>query len=161
MPMKKLLLIRHAKATHESGFADFERPLTDKGFKQAELMATRLQANSIWPQILVASPALRTLSTANVFSQVLDLPQAITDKEIYDASESALLKVIESLPQDKDFIALIGHNPGISQILYYLSGAIRDVPPCSVALIEFELDNWTEIYEATGKLTFYDSPKED
>ncbi|MEB0261503.1 MULTISPECIES: histidine phosphatase family protein [unclassified Mucilaginibacter] len=156
--MKKLLLIRHAKATHESGFVDFERPLTDKGFRQAELIAARLQANSIQPQILVASPALRTLSTANVFSQVLGLQQAITDKAIYDASESALLKVIDGLPQDKDFIALVGHNPGISQVLYYLSGAIREVPPCSVALIEFELDTWTEIYEATGKLAFYDTP---
>ncbi len=156
--MKKLLLIRHAKATHESGFVDFERPLTDKGFRQAELIAARLQANSIQPQILVASPALRTLSTANVFSQVLGLQQAITDMAIYDASESALLKVIDGLPQDKDFIALVGHNPGISQVLCYLSGAIREVPPCSVALIEFELDTWTEIYEATGKLTFYDTP---
>jgi|SRR6478735_7154714 len=158
--MKKLLLIRHAKATHESGFADFERPLTDKGFQQAELMAARLKANSIQPQILVASPALRTLATANVFSQILGLPKAITNKIIYDASESALLKVIEGLPQDKDLIALVGHNPGISQVLYYLSGAIREVPPCSVALIEFELDTWAEIYEATGKLTFYDTPKD-
>ncbi|MCO5934412.1 histidine phosphatase family protein [Mucilaginibacter sp. RB4R14] len=156
--MKKLLLIRHAKATHESGFVDFERPLTDKGFRQAELIAARLQANSIQPQILVASPALRTLSTANVFIQVLGLQQAITDKAIYDASESALLKVIDGLPNDKDFIALVGHNPGISQVLYYLSGAIREMPPCSVALIEFEPDTWTEIYEATGKLSFYDTP---
>lgn len=158
--MKKLLLIRHARATHESGFADFERPLTDKGFQQAELMATRLQVNEIRPKIIVASPALRTLSTANVFSQVLDLPQPQTNKAIYDASEKALLKVIESLPKDEDFIALVGHNPGISQILYFLTDAIREVPPCAVTLIEFELDTWTEIFEGTGKLTFYDSPKD-
>jgi phosphohistidine phosphatase len=159
--MKKLLLIRHAKATHESGYVDFERPLTDKGFEQAELMATRLQAENIQPQTLVASPSLRTLSTANVFSQILGLKQAITYKEIYDASESALLKVIYELPNDKDFIALVGHNPSVSQVLYYLSGAIKEVPPCSVALIEFELDTWAEIYEQTGKLTFYSTPKED
>jgi phosphohistidine phosphatase len=159
--MKKLLLIRHAKATHESGYVDFERPLTDKGFEQAELMATRLQAESIQPQTLVASPSLRTLSTANVFSQILGLQPAINHKDIYDASESALLKVIYELPNDKDFIALVGHNPSVSQVLYYLSGAIKDVPPCSVALIEFDLDTWAEIYEQTGKLTFYSTPKED
>ena len=159
--MKKLLLIRHAKATHESGFADFERPLTDKGFQQAEIMANRLQVNNLKPQLLVASPALRTLSTANVFSQVLGLQQAHTDKAIYDASESTLLKVIDNLQQDKDFIALVGHNPGIAQVLYYLSGAIKEVPPCAVALIEFELDTWAEIFEQTGKLTFYDTPKQD
>ena len=157
--MKKLLLIRHAKATHESGYVDFERPLTDKGFEQAELMATRLQAESIQPQTLVASPSLRTLSTANVFSQILGLQPAITHKEIYDASENALLKVIYELPDNKDFIALVGHNPGISQVLYYLSGAIKEVPPCAVALIEFDADSWAELYEGAGKLTHYDTPK--
>ncbi|RYU89918.1 hypothetical protein EWM62_10240 [Mucilaginibacter terrigena] len=156
--MKKLLLIRHAKATHETGFTDFERPLTDKGFMQAELMAARLQVNSIQPQILVSSPALRTLSTANVFGQVLGLPQAITNKDIYDASENALLKVIYNLPDTHDLIALVGHNPGISQVLYYLSGAIKEVPPCAVALIEFDADSWAEVHEASGKLTHYDTP---
>jgi phosphohistidine phosphatase len=157
--MKKLLLIRHAKATHETGFADFERPLTDKGFEQAELMAARLQVKSLQPQILVASPALRTISTANVFSQVLGLKPAITHKEIYDATESALLKVIYDLPDDKDFIALVGHNPGVSQVLYYLSGAIKEVPPCAIAVIEFDADSWAELYEGAGKLTHYDTPK--
>jgi phosphohistidine phosphatase len=159
--MKKLLLIRHAKATHESGYADFERPLTDKGFKQCELMASRLIAEGIKPDAIVASPALRTLATAGAFMQIMGLSTAISNKDIYDASESALLKVIYELPDDIDFIALVGHNPGISQVLYYLSGAIKDVPPCSVALIEFDLDTWAEIYEQTGKLTFYSTPKED
>ncbi|MFD0792282.1 SixA phosphatase family protein [Mucilaginibacter litoreus] len=157
--MKKLLLIRHAKATHESGFIDFERPLTDKGFHQAELMVSRLNADHIKPQILIASPALRTLSTANVFSQALGLPQAITNSNIYDASESMLLKVIYNLPDEHDFIALVGHNPGISQVLYYLSNEIKDVPTCAIALIEFEVQSWMELYEGAGKLSYYNTPK--
>jgi phosphohistidine phosphatase len=158
--MKKLLLIRHAKATHETSYTDFERPLTDKGFKQAELMVERVQENQIQPQVLVASPSLRTISTANIFTQALGLPQAITNKDIYDASESTLLQVIFNLPDEHDFIALVGHNPGISQVLYYLSGAIKDVPPCAVALIEFEADSWNELHEVSGKLTHYHTPKD-
>jgi phosphohistidine phosphatase len=158
--MKKLLLIRHAKATHDSGFADFERPLTDKGFIQAEIMAARLQANNIQPQLLLASPSLRTLSTANVFSQTLGLQQAVTDKDIYDATLSTLLQVIHKLPENESFIAIVGHNPGISEAVYYLSGNIKDVPPGSVALVEFHLDEWNEIHEKSGKLTFYDTPKD-
>jgi phosphohistidine phosphatase len=53
----------------------------------------------------------------------------------------------------------VGHNPAVSQILYTLSGATEDVPPGTVALIEFDLDNWQEIYEDSGKLTYYDNPK--
>jgi phosphohistidine phosphatase len=158
--MKKLLLIRHAKATHENGYADFERPLTDKGFKQCELMASRLIVEGIKPEVIVASPALRTLSTANVFTEELGVRKAITNKDIYDASESTLLKVIYNLPEEHDFIALVGHNPGISQVLYYLTGAIKDVPPCSVSLIEFDTNSWNELYEESGKLTHYDTPKD-
>ncbi|TWR27670.1 histidine phosphatase family protein [Mucilaginibacter achroorhodeus] len=158
--MKKLLLIRHAKATHESGYQDFERPLTDKGFTQCEIMTARLLKNHIKPDIVVASPALRTLSTANVFTEELGLVTAITDHDIYEASENTLLKVIYNLP-DKDFVALVGHNPAISQVLTLLSGEYKDMSTCAVALLEFEADNWMELHEGSGKLTWLDSPKED
>ncbi|MBL4679040.1 MAG: histidine phosphatase family protein [Mucilaginibacter sp.] len=159
--MKKLLLIRHAKATHEPGYIDFERPLTNKGFEQCETMTARLIKNNIKPQLLVSSPALRTLSTANVFSQELGLATATTYPDIYDASENTLLKVISNLPNEYDFIALVGHNPGISQVLYALSNEPKEMSTCAVALIEFEADSWMELQEGAGKLTLFDSPKED
>lgn len=158
--MKKLLLIRHAKATHESDYQDFERPLTDKGFMQCETMTARLLKNHIKPDVVVASPALRTLSTANVFTEELGLATAITDHNIYEASENTLLKVIYNLP-DKDFVALVGHNPAISQVLTMLSGEYKDMSTCAVALLEFDADNWMELHEGSGKLTWFDSPKED
>ncbi|RFZ95033.1 hypothetical protein D0C36_05765 [Mucilaginibacter conchicola] len=159
--MKKLLLIRHAKATHQPGYVDFERPLTNKGFTQCETITARLIKNHIKPQLLVASPALRTLSTANVFSQELGLAPATLYQDIYDASESTLLKVIYNLPDEHDFIALVGHNPGISQVLYALSNEPKEMPTCAIALIEFAADSWMELHEGSGKLTLFDSPKED
>lgn len=157
--MKKLLLIRHAKATHETGYIDFERPLQERGLQDAAIMATRLKEQDIMPQILVSSPALRTLSTANVFSQHLAIPQLQTNKAIYEATTSALAKIINALPNEYDFIALVGHNPGISDLLYYLTGEIKDVPTCAMMLIEFDTDSWMEIIEDAGKLVYYDYPK--
>jgi phosphohistidine phosphatase len=157
--MKTLLLVRHAKATHESGYSDFERPLTEKGIHGAEKMAKHLQEKCIIPQLFVTSPALRTHQTANIFTDTLKLAPATINKGIYDAGETTLMKIINELPNDLDFIALVGHNPAVSQILYTLSGATEDVPPGTVALIEFDLDNWQEIYEDSGKLTYYDNPK--
>ena len=158
-PMKKLLLIRHAKATHESGYTDFERPLTDKGIKGAEAMAQHLLEQGIIPQLFVTSPALRTHATANIFTDTLKLAPSTIIKAIYDAGEPTLMRIINELPADQDFIALVGHNPAVEQILYTLSGAIKEVPPGTVALIEFNLDTWEEIYEDSGKLTYYDNPK--
>ncbi|GAA4340420.1 phosphohistidine phosphatase SixA [Mucilaginibacter gynuensis] len=157
--MKKLLLIRHAKATHESGFEDYERPLTHSGVRDAAVMAARIDSLSLVPQVIVSSPALRTLSTANIFSEHLSRPEPITDKAIYDASEKTLLKVINQLPDQYEFVALVGHNPGISQILYYLSGEPREMDTCGIALLVFQDDSWATITENVGKLVHFDSPK--
>jgi phosphohistidine phosphatase len=157
--MKKLLLIRHAKATHETGYVDFERPLKQSGMQDALFMANVLQKRSMIPEIIVTSPALRTLSTAQIFAEHLRLPAADTDQKIYEASEQTLVKVINNLPNEHDFIGLVGHNPGISQILHYLTGQFRDVPTCAMALISFDNDNWRSISSEDGHLSFYDSPK--
>ncbi|RFZ85543.1 histidine phosphatase family protein [Mucilaginibacter terrenus] len=157
--MKKLLLIRHAKATHESGYTDFERPLTEKGVNGATTMAQHLQEKGIVPQLLVTSPALRTHTTANIFTEILKLNPATIIKEIYEAGDRTLLRLINGLPDEHDFIALVGHNPAVEQMLYTLSGAIKDVPPGTVALIEFDAESWQEVDENTGKLTYYDNPK--
>ncbi len=157
--MKKLLLIRHAKATHETGYIDFERPLQERGLQDVAIMAGRLKEKNIIPPLLVASPALRTLSTANVFSQHLAIPKPQTNKDIYEATTLALMKVINALPDEYEFIALVGHNPGMSDLLYYLTRQLQDVPTCAMMLIEFDVDSWMEIIEDAGKLVFYDYPK--
>jgi phosphohistidine phosphatase len=156
--MKKLLLIRHAKATHETGFADFERPLKTSGLQDAAIMAGRIKERGLVPQVLVASPALRTISTANVFSQHLEIPAAQENTGIYEADQNQLVDIISMFDDGHDFIGLVGHNPGIGQVLYYLTGEIKDVPPGAVSLIEFNTDTWATVGAKSGKLTFYDTP---
>jgi phosphohistidine phosphatase len=156
--MKKLLLIRHAKATHEPGLADYERPLKYKGSLDAALMATRLREHSIIPQLLVSSPALRTLATADIFAEHLSLRQPDTDKSIYDASEGTLVNVVNQLSNHHDFIGLVGHNPGISQLVYYLTGEMREMETCATVLIEFDLEDWSTISKESGRITYYSSP---
>jgi len=159
--MKKLLLIRHAKATHESGYVDFERPLKPSGLQDAAIMAGRLKEHHIIPQVLVSSPALRTLATADVITQHIGLAKAEEIKDIYDATTDELIDVITQLDDKYEFIGLVGHNPAIGQVLYDLSGQLKDVPPGAVGLIEFDINNWGDVRSQSGKLTFYDSPKDE
>lgn len=156
--MKKLLLIRHAKAEHEIKYADYERPLTESGMRDATIMAQRLVAEGIKPELIIASPSLRTHTTANIFSEHLLSHEVETNKKIYDASENVLLSIINNLPTDLNFVAIVGHNPGISQILYYLTGKVKDVPPCTVALIEFDEEDWKALSMEMGELVYYDAP---
>lgn len=156
--MKKLLLIRHAQATHEGGYTDFERPLTPKGIREATTMAGRINAKGITPQLLVSSPALRTMGTADIFTEHLSIHQPHINKDIYDASTQTLLEVISRFDDSNEFIALVGHNPGISEILYYLTGSPQQMDTSGVALIELNIDTWAEVTENSGKLEFYDAP---
>jgi phosphohistidine phosphatase len=157
--MKKLLLIRHARATHETGYKDFERPLTPSGLQDAAVMAGRLQEHSLIPQLMVSSPALRTISTAHVFTQHLAVPEAEEIKSIYEADVNDLVDVINDLDDASDFTALVGHNPGISQLLHYLTDQLEEMATCAIVLIEFNNDSWNSIGAGTGKLVYYDYPK--
>jgi len=158
--MKKLLLIRHARATHKPGYRDFERPLQPSGLQDAAVMAGRLKVHSLIPKLLVSSPALRTISTANVFSQHLSIPAAHEIKGIYEAGQAELVEIVKELPDEQDFIGLVGHNPGISYLLYYLTGQMQDMPTCAVALVEFNITKWNAVHD-NGKLVYFDYPKHE
>jgi phosphohistidine phosphatase len=158
--MKKLLLIRHAKAEKETSAKDFDRPLKYIGIQDAAFMAERLKDNKIIPEYIVTSPALRTKTTAEIFADQFSLPEPTLEKGIYEGSEKTLLRIINKLPNKHNFIALVGHNPGIAYILHNLTGQVRDVHTSTVAVIEFDTNDWAEISSGTGKLSYYSSPKE-
>ena len=156
--MKKLLLIRHAKAADPAGVTDFERPLHPIGIQDAATMAARVNEQGLVPQILISSPALRTMSTANIFSEHLSMQRAEERKGIYNADRNELVAIINDLPDEYDFIGLVGHNPGMNELLFYYTGQILDIPTCAVALIEFNAAKWA-IIGNHGKLVYYDFPK--
>jgi phosphohistidine phosphatase len=158
--MKKLLLISHAKATHDNAYKDFERPLTDRGIKDAEFMAGKILEDKIVPQVLFTSPAIRTLATADIFSEFLSLSKPKQDGRIYEASRVTLLDVINGFDDKHDFIGLVGHNPTIEDISHYLTKIPLGFPTCGVALIEFPFDSWKMVSGGTGTLKWHAGPKD-
>ncbi len=158
--MKKLLLIRHAKAEKDIGGKDFDRPLKYPGIQDARFMAEHIREEGIVPQLIVTSPALRTKTTAEIFADAFNLPDPTPEKSIYEASRQTWLKVVNALPDEFDLIAIVGHNPGVAEILYYLSGESREAHTCTTALVEFDADSWSVVSGNTGKLTYYSSPKD-
>ena len=158
--MKKLMLVRHAKSDwNDPTQDDFDRPLNERGLAAAPHMAARLLQQSIIPQRIISSPALRAKTTALAFSLKLNLPEISYNEAIYDARYADLLRVINKLPDDDDFVALVGHNPGMSDLLYELTHDMADMPTCAVAVIEFNTDHWELAGEGMGRVKFYDFPK--
>lgn len=160
---KQLIVVRHGKSDQGVyGMSDFDRTLNHRGNKNAHEMAERMIHKGIVPELVVSSPALRALSTAKHFADVLGLPHQRIQLEptVYEANTTALVKVISRFDNDYSRIALFGHNPGLTELLNYLADAkIYNLPTAGVAVIDFPFDDWMMVSQHTGTLLLFDSPK--
>ncbi len=157
--MKSLLLIRHAEAANPKGIDDFDRPLTPFGQEQVEILGQELNHKQLSPDIWLSSPALRAKTTAQALWGVMQTQLPIRfEPAIYEASEQTLFQLINDLLDGYTFAALTGHNPGLSYLLYNLCSEVREVPPCTALLIDFEVDHWSHISSGSGTLRWYYTP---
>lgn len=137
------------------------RPLNEKGITEAEKMSRKLIAYDVLPEFIVSSSAKRALSTAIIFAQALGIDeQSIQqDNKIYEADLSSLRAIVNELPDSKQRIALVGHNPGITYLAEYLSGEyIGNMPTAGIIHIQFEIDEWALISHSLGKIKWQESP---
>jgi phosphohistidine phosphatase len=117
--MKRLMLVRHAHAkVQAAAVTDFERPLSRRGRSEAKATALSLLEEGAVPELLIASPARRTLQTAEIFARELHVPerQVRLDEVLYLATPDAILKVIHGCGPRIERLMIIGHNPGISAL---------------------------------------------
>jgi|GEM_PF-18189 len=122
---RQLWLLRHAKSDWQSAaLRDFDRPLNDRGKRDAVRMGRWLFQRGWIPQWIVASPARRVRQTVKRVCQPLgfDVSRVHWDKRIYEADTSALLTVLRALPESAVRVLLVGHNPALEGLLEKLSG---------------------------------------
>ena len=160
---KRLLLIRHAKSDWgNASLRDFDRPLNKRGHANAPEMALRMVKQSIYPDLIVASSALRALTTANYFAKKWELTKDLlqTDKNIYEAGIKTLLDIVNNFDNQYNTIAMFGHNPGFTDFVNYLSDVdIYNMPTCSIVILEFPFDEWNLVSSSTAKVLLFDYPK--
>ncbi|MBL4594416.1 MAG: histidine phosphatase family protein [Flavobacteriales bacterium] len=156
--MKTLYLIRHAKSDWENpSLSDFDRPLNSRGIRNAPFMAQKLIELNFNPGLIVCSPAQRTTTTAELISKNTSI---LFEKSIYEASLNDLIHLINFLPKEHEEIAIIGHNPSITNLSNYLTDDFIDnMPTCSIVKIELEIDNWNEIIKGIGMKKYFIYPK--
>lgn len=159
---KHLFLIRHAEAGHPSGVKDFDRPLSETGYEEANKMSNALRYYDIQPELFISSPAKRALNTAMVFAETFHVPvnQIQPENMIYDASVETLLSIVNHLPEQYNKIALFGHNPGITNFSEYLSDEyLGNIPTAGIVHISFQEEQWAHISISSGTLTWRATPK--
>lgn len=162
---KKLLLVRHAKSDWaDANLSDFNRPLNARGVQASIEMAQRIAVQKLIPHKIVSSPALRAISTCEIMVQTWNkkTEEIQHRSEIYEANFSNLLKIVNEFDDADDYVALFGHNNGITDFAVYLTDAdIFNIPTCGVVLIEFPFDSWKLVSKNTGDVLMYDYPKRD
>ncbi len=159
--MKTLLLARHAKSDwNQPGYSDFDRPLNPRGEMDAPVIASRLQKNYTVEQI-ISSDAARALATATHYKNVLTADVNILQEHLlYNADRSDIAEVISSVSNSLSTVMIVGHNPGMTDMVNYLVGnSITNMSTCSVAVITFLVNDWCEIKSSSGDLIAFEYPK--
>ncbi|MDN5216448.1 histidine phosphatase family protein [Fulvivirgaceae bacterium BMA12] len=161
--MKTLYVVRHAKSSWDfPQLSDFDRPLNKRGKRNAPDMGNRLKMRGILPDLIIASPANRALTTAKKIAKEIGYPvESIRENDqIYHSSEATLLQIIKDTPDNIQGLMLFGHNPGFTDLANFLGDQwIDNVPTCGIVAIAFDVESWTSVAPKTGKNLFFDYPK--
>jgi phosphohistidine phosphatase len=161
--MKSLLLIRHAKSDwNDPALKDFDRPLNDRGKRDAPMMAHRLLDKKIKIGAFISSPAKRARKTAEAFVKEYknDKDSIIFYEELYLAEPSAFLDVISQTDKKYENIALFSHNPGITSFANMIANVrIDNIPTCGVFAVKADIKSWKEFEQAEKEFWFFDYPK--
>jgi phosphohistidine phosphatase len=160
--MRTLYLLRHAKSSwKDASLSDFERPLKERGREAAEQMGLFLASKKATVSTLIVSPAVRTRQTIEiVLRHALPGVEPHFDQRIYEASLSTLVHVVSEFPDDKQSAMLVGHNPGMEELLAFLTHETRHMPTGALARITLDCASWKDAGRGTGKLDWFVTPKD-
>ncbi|MGE3747800.1 MAG: histidine phosphatase family protein [Sphingomonadaceae bacterium] len=170
--MKRLTLLRHAKSGWDDPVSrDFDRPLNGRGKKASETIGRWLKSQEISFDYIAASPAVRVVETIDhVAIGYGETMAPVWDKRAYLASASSLLDIIHEAPDDSDTMLLVGHNPGLEDLILLLvpdqtGDDARDAveekyPTASLAEIDFDVPHWADVKAGGGKLAYFKRPRD-
>jgi phosphohistidine phosphatase len=164
--MKNLYIVRHAKSSwEEEGLSDFDRPLNERGKRDAPAMAKRLKEKDVTPDLMLSSPAKRAFSTARRMAKVLGYSKEKikTDRRLYHADAEMIISVLQELKSRHNTVLLFGHNPGLTDFVNTMMSENRqyidNVPTCGIVAFSLAIDEWKELKSKKGKMFLFDYPK--
>jgi len=161
--MKSLLLVRHAKSSWENdALNDFDRPLNERGKKEAPEMAKGLIKNKIDIDCFISSPARRAKKTAKLFVNEYerDESEILLIAELYHASVQTFINVVSELNDSYETVAIFSHNPGITEFVNILTDVrIDNMPTCGIFAVKSEINSWAGFADAKKALWFFRYPK--
>jgi len=157
--MREIFLLRHGKADRPEGLADFERPLKKRGRQDSKWIGRWLHDRQVLPDLVLSSPALRTLQTAQIVCKQLaiDSEAIVLNPDIYEAEATTLLSVLKNCPNTARKVLLVGHNPGLEDVLLKLTDCSEPLPDdasrlSAAAMVQLVFKgSWDQLAEGGAK----------
>jgi phosphohistidine phosphatase len=155
--------MRHAKSSWaEADLADFDRPLNERGKRNALFMGNVMHENDYAPDIILSSPAVRARETALLVKEGGKLNSELQfDDRIYEASPQTLIQIVSGISDRYSSAMLIGHNPGIEGFIRSLTGTLEPMPTASIAAIELNAASWSGVAANSSRVVKVIRPKDE
>lgn len=166
--MKRLILLRHAKAVAKDAAEDFDRVLAPGGRAQMTVMARYLADERLAPDLAIVSPSARTRETWSLAKLALaeEIP-AVFEARVYEASDEMLLAVLRETGAEIRSAILVGHNPGIEDLARRLVGygdryaagrMMESFPTAALAVVDIAVETWRDVEIRSGRLDRFVTP---
>lgn len=162
-PMKRLIILRHAKASWDDhNLNDFNRHLSKRGELNSVLMGKFINSKQGKPDLIITSSATRAYATAKIIAEQVGytIDEIITNQELYLAWINDLLKTIAKLPHHIQTCLMVGHNPGLTDLINYFGVRLDYLPTASAVCFEFDTSEWSKISKENSNLEWYQFAKD-
>jgi phosphohistidine phosphatase len=150
--MKTLLVLRHAKSSRSDlALHDHERPLNERGRRDAPGMGWFVREHGLMPHLVISSDAVRTQMTAEAFAAAARYRGHLRlEPQLYLASAAEIVEVLQGLrDRQTDSVMIVGHNPGLEHLVERLTGESQELPTAALAHIVLALDRWRDLTLST------------
>ena len=161
--MKTLLILRHAKSSWDQpNLADHDRPLTKRGKRDSFRMGDLAKEEGISPDLIISSTAKRARSTVKRFAEANDFNCEIKfTRDLYLAGTQDYIDLLRGLDSDIESVMVVGHNPGLEELLDELTGESLWLPTTALARVALPIQKWNELTDETeGKLVHFWKPRD-
>ncbi|GLU45464.1 histidine phosphatase family protein [Allomuricauda sp. NBRC 101325] len=156
--MKQLILMRHGKSSWDYDVSDKDRPLLERGIKDAHKVANTFKLHAPQINFAFSSPANRALHTSMIFTRTLnfDMTNFRVNEQLYDFSGGSVQNFVEQLDNGLDIVAIFGHNYAFTSLANTWGDQyIENVPTAGLVHITFNVDDWSKIATGTTKQTVF------
>ncbi len=156
--MKNLYLVRHAKSSWEYNLSDHERPLNNRGYKDANLVSNYLRNSLKLPDLVISSDAIRAKTTARIYVDNLGISEDIfeLDYKLYDFSGIDLTEVIKNCDDSVNTLMVFGHNHAMTYFVNTFGNKpIGNVPTSGFTHIELDINSWIDLKKGITVQTLF------